>query len=247
MTQQRDRKEATRRKMLSAASQGFRAHGYAGIGVDGIAKAAGVTSGAFYAHFGSKDGAFGAALAAGLDEVIAGITTYRKDFGARWVEAFADYYLGQAHRDDLACGCAMTTLSPEVARADPKTRAAYEAVMTEIADLVADGLVGGSRAERRARAWAMLGILIGGLTLARAVESREVAGKSRPRSGPSPSARRAPPEGWARNPSRRAAKASGNRAPGATGLRRAESGSPLAGRSLPEKKRRRHCPPRAQR
>jgi len=175
MARQGTRKQETRQKMLSAASRGFRAHGYAGIGVDGIAKAAGVTSGAFYAHFGSKDGAFGAALAIGLDEVIAGIATYRKDFGARWVGAFANYYLCQAHRDDLACGCAMTTLSPEVARTDPKTRAAYEAKMIEITDLIADGLAGGSRAERRTRAWAMLGILIGGLTLARAVETREMA------------------------------------------------------------------------
>jgi len=161
--------------MLSAASRGFRAHGFAGIGVDGIAQAAGATSGAFYAHFGSKDGAFGAALDAGLDEVIEGIPKYRKDFGSGWVRAFAAYYLGPAHRDDLACGCAMTTLSPEVVRAGPEMRAAYEAKMKKIAHLIADGLEGGSESARHARAWATLGMLIGGLTIARAVKSRKTA------------------------------------------------------------------------
>jgi len=168
-------REKTRKRMLDAAGRCFRSKGYTGIGVDGIAKAAEVTSGALYAHFGSKDGAFDAALAAGLDEVIDAIPKYRREFGSGWVAAFADYYLGKAHRDDLACGCAMTTLSPEVVRAEPDVHAAYEAKMKKIVSRVADGLAGGSNEGRRARAWAMLGTLIGGLTLARAVKSRKVA------------------------------------------------------------------------
>lgn len=175
MVKKQDRKEETRRKMLAAASQNFRSHGFVGIGVDDIAKAAGVTSGAFYAHFGSKEGAFGAALDVGLDEVLDGIPKFQQDFGSRWVQAFAEYYLGQAHREDLACGCAMTTLSPEVVRANPQTRTAYEAKMERIVDLMADGLAGGSKKQRRAHAWAMLAILIGGLTMARAVHSSEAA------------------------------------------------------------------------
>ncbi|MDH3918722.1 MAG: TetR/AcrR family transcriptional regulator [Rhodospirillales bacterium] len=175
MTRKQDRKEETRRRILAAASRGFRSRGFAGIGVDGIAAAAGVTSGAFYAHFGSKDGAFGVALETGLDEVTEAIRKFQKDAGSEWVQALADYYLGKPHRDDLARGCAMTTLSPEVVRGDTKTHAVYETKMAKIADLVADGLEGGSRDERRARAWAMLGVLIGGLTIARAVKTRRAA------------------------------------------------------------------------
>jgi len=169
------RKEETHQRMLESASQNFRSHGYAGIGVDGIAKAAGVTSGAFYAHFGSKDGAFSAALDAGLDEVIAGIPKFQQDFGSQWVQAFADYYLSVAHRADLKGGCAMTTLSPEVARSDPRVHAAYETKMTKIADLIATGLSGGSDEQRYTRAWAMLSTLIGGLTMSRAVKSPKLA------------------------------------------------------------------------
>ncbi len=175
MARNQERKEETRQRVLSAASRGFRSHGFAGIGVDGIAKAAGVTSGAFYAHFGSKDGAFGAALDVGLDEVIESIPKFQREAGAKWVQAFADYYLDRAHRDDLARGCAMAALSPEVVRAEPKVHAAYEAKMTKIADLIANGLADGSADKRRARAWAMLGVLIGGLTVARAVASTDLA------------------------------------------------------------------------
>ncbi len=175
MAQVPTKKEQTRARILDAASQSFRSSGYAGTGVDGVAKAAGVTSGAFYAHFGSKDGAFEAALVAGLDEVIESIPNFQNEFGSDWVGAFADYYLGEAHRKNLACGCAMTTLSPEVARADPEVRMAYEAKMNRIVGQIADGLGGNSDEGRHARAWAMLSTLIGGLTLSRAVADPDIA------------------------------------------------------------------------
>jgi len=169
------KKQQTHKRMLDAASQSFRSNGYAGIGVDGIAKAAGVTSGAFYAHFGSKDKAFSAALDAGLNEVIETIPVLQNDTGENWVEAFADYYMGRSHRQDLACGCAMTTLSPEVVRAESKLHSIYETKMRKIAELIANGLDGSSVEERLTRAWAMLGILIGGLTMARAVKTNKAA------------------------------------------------------------------------
>lgn len=169
------KKQETRKRIINAASQGFRSHGYAGIGVDGIANKAGVTSGAFYAHLGSKDGAFKAALTAGLDEVIVAISEFQLHHGTQWVGALSNYYLGQAHRDDLSCGCAMATLSPEVVRTKPELHAIYEEKMIEIVELMAQGLVGNTHEECLSKAWAVLGILIGGLTMARAVASIKVA------------------------------------------------------------------------
>ncbi len=173
MEKMSSKKQQTHKRMLDAASQSFRSNGYNGIGVDGIAKAAGVTSGAFYAHFGSKDKAFSAALDAGLNEVIETIPKLQKEGGVKWVQNFVKYYLGKSHRDDLACGCPLATLSPEVVRTGSKTHAAYEAKMKKIVELLAHGLQGKSRDECRSRAWAMLGILIGGLTMARAVKTHK--------------------------------------------------------------------------
>ncbi len=168
-------KEETRRKVVEAAGRGFRKHGYAGIGVDGLAKAAGVTSGAFYAHLGSKDGAFDVALAAGLDEVIEGVPEFQSKHGADWVKAFVEYYLGKPHRGDLECGCAMATLTSEVVRCGTEVHAAFEKKMSMIATLIARGLAGGSDEDRRARAWSMLGILIGGINVARAMKSAKAS------------------------------------------------------------------------
>jgi len=175
MAKQQLRKAETHRALLNASSQAFRSKGYAGVGVDAIAKAAGATSGAFYAHLGSKDGAFHAALDLGLDEVISAVPSYQEDHGADWVEAFARYYLGAAHRKDRACGCAMTAMAPDVARAKPETRALYDRKMREIAALVAKGLPGTTDTVRMKRAWAFLSVLIGALTTARAFSDEALA------------------------------------------------------------------------
>ena len=170
MATQLERKEETRRRMLDAAGRQFRSRGYAGIGVAGIAETAGVTTGALYAHFGSKDGAFLAALGAGLDEVIEAVPAFQARHGAGWLSAFAAYYLGKPHRDDRECGCAMTALTPDVVRSDATAKSVYSEKMNRIADLMAEGLAGGSKAEKRAQAWRLLSLFVGGLTLARAAE-----------------------------------------------------------------------------
>ncbi|MEH6631006.1 MAG: TetR/AcrR family transcriptional regulator [Halopseudomonas aestusnigri] len=175
MQQKLSKREETHKRMLAAAGRSFRSHGYAGIGVDGIAKEAGVTSGAFYAHFGSKDGAFSLAVRDGLDEVIAGVPVFQSNHGEDWVQAFAEYYLGKPHREDQACGCAMTSLTPEVGRSNDELKLTYEKKMSKIASLIAEGLAGTSEENRIARAWAMLAVLIGGLNITRAINNLDTA------------------------------------------------------------------------
>jgi AcrR family transcriptional regulator len=55
--------EATRTRLLAAATDEFATHGVAGARVDRIAKAAGANKQLIYAYFGSKDGLFDAVLA----------------------------------------------------------------------------------------------------------------------------------------------------------------------------------------
>lgn len=162
--------EITKTKLLKSSGRAFRREGYAGIGVDSIAKDAGVTSGAFYAHLKSKNDAFRLALVAGLEEVLAALPEYREAHGRQWPAAFADYYLGHDHRLDLECGCAMTSLTPDVVRADPEVQSEYAALMDRIVKEIGAHLpVDGPAHEQETMAWAFLSTLIGGLTLARAV------------------------------------------------------------------------------
>ena len=79
-------KEKSRARIVDAAGRGFRKSGYGGIGVDGLAREAGVTHGAFYGHFRSKAEAFNAAVVAGLQELRAGIEALRDEYGVGWLD-----------------------------------------------------------------------------------------------------------------------------------------------------------------
>jgi AcrR family transcriptional regulator len=168
-------KEEARARMVAAAGRGFRRQGFGGIGVDGLAKEAEVTSGAFYGHFSSKGEAFKAALVAGLEELRIGVENLRAEHGPKWVEVFVDFYLGQKRVCELGSSCALQSLTSEVQRADAGIKSVFEAEIERVAAAVADGLAGRSRKERRARAWALLSILSGGVTMARAVADRDVS------------------------------------------------------------------------
>lgn len=167
-------KEEAKAKILSAAGRGFRRMGFGGIGVDGLAKEAGVTSGAFYGHFPSKAEAFKAAALAGLVELREAIEALRSAHGVAWLDVFVDFYMSTKRTCELGESCALQSLTPEVARADADTRSAYEAELLRVIDAVAGGLANGTLPVRRKTAWVILSMLSGGVTLARASDDPKV-------------------------------------------------------------------------
>ena len=164
-----EHKKETRARILDAAGQLFRREGYGGSGIDGLTKAAGVTNGAFYGHFKSKSEAFRIAVLAGLEQLRLGIAELRASQGKRWLRTFVGFYLGPKRTCDIGQSCALPSLSAEVMRADSETRRAYEAELCRVIEEVASGLSGHSTAARDDMAIALLALLSGGVTLARAV------------------------------------------------------------------------------
>jgi TetR/AcrR family transcriptional repressor of nem operon len=171
-----DRKEKARAALLVAAGRAFRAHGYGGVGVDRLAQDAGVTSGAFYGHFRSKEESFREAVRAAMARLHAGLLRFRDGADAdAWLDDLLDWYLGPAHRADLAGGCGLPSLSGEVARADAETQAIYEAGLDEAVRLLAESAPLARHADADARARALLALLAGGVTLSRAVRGGAAA------------------------------------------------------------------------
>ena len=160
--------------ILLAAGRGFRKHGFGLIGVDGLARGAGVTSGAFYGHFRSKVEAFRASLVGGLDDFRQGIEQFQERSGEGWVEALAEFYFTNRVTCDLGEACALSTLSGDVARADIKTKAGFQKEFLSIVAALAKGLPGSSAEDREARAFVMTALFVGGVTLARSVRDKPV-------------------------------------------------------------------------
>jgi AcrR family transcriptional regulator len=166
------KKEETKADILQSAMRGFRSRGYGGLGVDGLAKEAGVTSGAFYAHFKSKAAVFREAVTVGMDDMRASLSRLRTQHGDRWREVFRTGYLDDRRRADLAHSCTFQSLTGEVARADDESRRAYEAKLKDVLSVMDSP---GEGAMRRQDAIALLAMLSGGVSMARAVDSPEFA------------------------------------------------------------------------
>lgn len=160
-----------RSRLLKAAGRGFRAGGFGGAGVDALAKGAGLTSGAFYAHFGSKADAFQLAVVDGVSFMHDAIAAFQERHGAAWRDRFVDFYFGERMAVGLDEACALVTFTADVARANSATRKAYQSQLNALADTVAAGL--GDGHDRR-RAWAFLATLSGAAGMARAVKDDRI-------------------------------------------------------------------------
>ncbi len=160
---------------MNAAARLFRESGYEGVGVDAIMSEAGLTAGAFYAHFPSKEALFAEAMATALEPG----KTMRAAMGsalgtAEPLTALIRGYLSRAHRDTVADGCPLPVLTPDVARKSDKTRESYEQqflrYVNEIGTLLPEGPV-----PARERALAIVAQCVGGLMLSRAVKDEKLS------------------------------------------------------------------------
>jgi TetR/AcrR family transcriptional regulator, transcriptional repressor for nem operon len=166
-----EQKQQTRNRIVVAAGEKFRSGGYEGVGVDGLAKAAGVTSGAFYVHFDSKSDAFLEALAAALAEVDDGIRSLQETIPKKWWSTFVAFYTGDRRRADLAHSCGLQTLAPEVARASAEAVERFESGLRGIANTIVNGPPAPNAPRTLDEAFVALSVLIGAVTLARAVNN----------------------------------------------------------------------------
>ena len=168
-----EHKDETRRRLIETSGRRFKRDGFDGAGISTLVADAGLTNGAFYGHFTSKDDLIstvvGEQLAAQLAQVEA------LPHGLDSVEAFVREYLSPEHRDDPGGGCPSAALLDEITRQDRATRQAYTDGIRALVDAIALHLGAGGSAGARDRAIGLLTILVSSLQLARAVTDPELS------------------------------------------------------------------------
>src|SRR5215213_9840797 len=167
----KDHKDATRQRILEAAGRRFKQDGLDGAGVAAVMSDAGLTNGAFYGHFTSKEDLVANVLA---DQVRA----QRRRFDAQppdrvGLEAIIRSYLSPQHRDQCADGCPSAALLDEIARRSAETRQVYTDELLGIADDIAARL--DPTDASRIDALALFGFMIGTLQVARALTDRDLS------------------------------------------------------------------------
>jgi TetR/AcrR family transcriptional repressor of nem operon len=103
---------AKHERIVREASRLFRERGFEDVTVAEVMKAAGLTHGAFYNHFDSKEALMAAAVEYAMQRTLHGVKGSFKSVGGR--RAYLDRYLSTKHRDTPEAGCAMAALSSEI-------------------------------------------------------------------------------------------------------------------------------------
>lgn len=168
-----DHKASTRRAIVEASGRRFKLDGIDGSGVATLMKDAGLTNGAFYAHFASKDELVATTIADQLELQRARLQAIAVDRNG--VETFVRFYLSPAQRDDRAGGCPSAALLDEVARCSKAARSAYTAGLIAMVDDIARVLAPENPSSARRHTWSAVVLLIGTLQMARALDDPDLS------------------------------------------------------------------------
>lgn len=151
----------------------FRERGIDAVSVSDVMQASGLTHGAFYAHFASKDALVTAAIkeaidrsSAALAEALAHPSTAKATFLAT--------YLSPDHRDGCAEGCPIPALAVEIGRrnSDRRTLASH---IRGLIDRFVKGFRWKGHDPARDQAILMTAAMVGAVVLARAVDDEELS------------------------------------------------------------------------
>jgi len=163
----REQAAANREKIVEVASILFRKHGFEGIGVADIMKAAGLTHGGFYGHFDSKEDLAAEACSRAVRR---SWDVWIDDSSPGGLEAIVRNYLTPEHRNDRGRGCLYAAVGSDTPRQPRAVRRAFTEGLRGTIERLLDLMPGRSAALRRRRALAMMSGLVGALILSRAVE-----------------------------------------------------------------------------
>jgi TetR/AcrR family transcriptional regulator, transcriptional repressor for nem operon len=161
-------KARTHEQIVDIAAERIRQDGTEAPSVADIMQSAGLTHGGFYKHFDSRNDLIAEAVErtfAEGQEATEGVIAGADDP----LRAFVDWYVSADHRDNPGTGCGVVALGADVARSDPRVRAAYtEQVKRYLAQL--EQLLG-----NEAEAAVALSTLVGAVLVARAVDDPDLS------------------------------------------------------------------------
>ena len=164
-------KDATHDRIVSVAARAIRRSGYDGTGVADIMKEAGLTHGAFYSHFASREAMLAeAAGRACAESAAAAADVVAKEPPGSALASMLGAYLSRAHVENAGRGCPLAALGSETSRQAPEVRRVATRHIKEMIDLIARQSPDWGRTGAHEQALVTLSTMVGALLLARAVD-----------------------------------------------------------------------------
>ena len=163
-----DHKARIHRRIVRNASRQLRAKGLNGPAVSTLMKAAGLTHGGFYRHFGSRDDLVVEAVEESLQELRDRLISAAKQAepGEGW-KAMVRSYLSLELCDRADEGCPIAALAPDMARTRPALKQRIAAAILKLRQEVLPFMPGHNAEEKAANFLAIFSSMVGTITIAR--------------------------------------------------------------------------------
>jgi TetR/AcrR family transcriptional repressor of nem operon len=165
--------EANRETVINVASRLFRENGFDGIGLKGLMKGAGLTQGAFYKQFESKDDLAALASRRAMESATRRWTSAAAT-SADPIQGVIDMYLSAGHRGETGEGCPLVALGSDAARQSDDVRKPFEDGIKAHLQVLEE-LLDGSAEENAQTAQVMLALMVGAVTLSRIVTDQTLS------------------------------------------------------------------------
>ncbi|HTI26503.1 MAG TPA: TetR/AcrR family transcriptional regulator [Kutzneria sp.] len=169
----KEHKQATRQRIIETAGRRLKRDGIDGSGVATLMKDAGLTNGAFYAHFESKEDL----VATAVSEQLRGQREWLTSFpsGRDGVEQMVRTYLSAEHRDNPEEGCPSAALLDEISRCADPTKESYTGGVLAVIDDIAARLAPQDPRSARTKTLGVYALMVGTLQLARTLADRQLS------------------------------------------------------------------------
>ena len=164
-----------RETVINVASRLFRKRGFDGIGLKDLMKGAGLTQGAFYKQFASKEDLAAQASRRAMESAThrwSAATAAKPEDPLGAVIAF---YLSMDHRGEKMDGCPIVALGSDAARQGTDVKASFEAGIKEHLQILSRFIAKTSGEESDGKAMAILSTMVGALTLSCVVNDPDLA------------------------------------------------------------------------
>lgn len=174
MRYQKNRKDTTKQKIIDVASRLFKVNGTDATGIAVVMKEAGLTNGAFYAHFKSKESLVEAVIGDQLHKQLEIFTIELENKDG--LETIINQYLSHEHLKSCAEGCPSAALLGDIGKRTISTRQVYTDGLEHITSVIIDNIKDGPiPIDKKQFTLALFGLLIGTLQLARTVTDENLA------------------------------------------------------------------------
>ena len=161
--------------MINVASRLFREHGFDGIGLKDLMEGAGLTQGAFYKQFASKEDLAAQASRRALESAFSRWSAAAAANPQDPLGAVIAFYLSMGHREEKMDGCPIVALGSDAARQGADVKASFEAGIKEHLEILGR-LIGETDGEEPSgKAMAILSTMVGAVTLSRVVNDPDLA------------------------------------------------------------------------